>query len=47
MIMHFYIFMSQIVSIPLVIKSYKNWGFIININVLNICEAMTIKKAKA
>lgn len=44
--MHFYIFKWQIVSIPFVIISYKNWGIIININVLNICEAMTIKKAK-
>jgi hypothetical protein len=47
MTMHFYIFMWQIVSIPFVIISYKDWGIIININVLNICETMTIKKAKA
>jgi hypothetical protein len=47
MIMHFYIFMWQIVSIPFVIISYKDWDIIININVLNICEAMTNKKAKA
>jgi hypothetical protein len=42
MIMNFYIFMWQIVSIPFVIISYKDWGFINNINVSNICEAITI-----
>jgi hypothetical protein len=47
MIMHFYIFMWQIVSIPFVIISYKDWGIIINIKVSNSREAITIKKAKA
>jgi hypothetical protein len=30
--MHFYIFMLEIVSIPFVIISYKDWGIIIIIS---------------